>query len=244
MTNWQRATTITVLLFCILLRAQTPTTASVNFAGRSVGGVPADAQSVAPVKMSAQLILKPLPDYPRLALQAQAGGFVSVLILIGKDGHVEDILATDGPAQLIDDSKAAIRQWTYQPYLLDGQPARVVTTAFLIYRLATATSAPSVAMVPAIPRISGAVAAGNMLHHPNPIYPEKAKAKHIGGTVILRALIDEQGNVANLTAFSGPEELRGAAIDTVRKWIYKPYILNGSPTPIDTTITINFDIFH
>jgi protein TonB len=59
--------------------------------------------------------------------------------------------------------------------------------------------------------------------------------------VVLHAIIDKNGNIKNLQAISGPEMLRSAAIDAVQRWRYKPYLLNGEPTEVDTTITVNFN---
>jgi protein TonB len=58
--------------------------------------------------------------------------------------------------------------------------------------------------------------------------------------VILHALISKQGTIENLTVVSGPPMLTGAAVDAVKRWKYKPYLLNGDPTEVDTTITVNF----
>jgi protein TonB len=54
-------------------------------------------------------------------------------------------------------------------------------------------------------------------------------------------VISKQGTIEKLEAISGPEMLKGAATDAVRTWRYKPYILNGEPTEVDTTITVNFN---
>ena len=90
-------------------------------------------------------------------------------------------------------------------------------------------------------RISGGVMAGQILERVQPVYPPIAKAAHVSGAVVLHAIIDKSGNIKNLQAISGPEMLRSAAIDAVQRWKYKPYLLNGDPTEVDTTITVNFN---
>ena len=82
--------------------------------------------------------------------------------------------------------------------------------------------------------------AGSLISRPDPVYPPIAKAAHVQGAVILHAVISKQGTIENLTAVSGPQMLQGAAMDAVRRWKYKPYLLNGDPTEVDTTITVNF----
>jgi protein TonB len=83
--------------------------------------------------------------------------------------------------------------------------------------------------------------AGTILEKTQPVYPPIARAAHVSGAVVLHAIIDKNGNIKNLQAISGPEMLRGAALDAVQHWKYKPYLLNNEPTEVDTTITVNFN---
>jgi protein TonB len=89
-------------------------------------------------------------------------------------------------------------------------------------------------------RISSGVAAGNRISGADPIYPPIAKAAHITGAVVLHAIISKTGTIENLTVVSGPVMLRQAAIDAISRWRYKPFMLSGDPTEVDTQITINF----
>lgn len=90
-------------------------------------------------------------------------------------------------------------------------------------------------------RISSGVATGNILVKTQPTYPPIAKAAHVSGAVVLRAIISKTGTIDNLSVISGPEMLRASALDAVRQWKYKPYLLNGEPTEVDTQITVNFN---
>lgn len=90
-------------------------------------------------------------------------------------------------------------------------------------------------------RVSSGVIAGLAISQPHPIYPPIAKAAHVSGAVVLHAVISKGGTVENLQVVSGPEMLRASALDAVRNWRYKPYLLNGEPTEVDTTITVNFN---
>jgi TonB family protein len=91
--------------------------------------------------------------------------------------------------------------------------------------------------------ISSGVIAGNKISGPAPVYPESAKQSHISGRVVLRALIGRDGHIHRLQpeGYSDPD-LTLAAIAAVRKWTYKPYLLNGDPVEVDTTITVNFNL--
>jgi protein TonB len=83
---------------------------------------------------------------------------------------------------------------------------------------------------------------GQAISRPQPLYPPIARAAHVSGTVVLHAIIGKDGTIQNLSVISGPPMLVGAATDAVRQWRYKPYELNGQPTEVDTTITVNFNM--
>ncbi|MHB8541766.1 MAG: energy transducer TonB [Candidatus Acidiferrales bacterium] len=95
---------------------------------------------------------------------------------------------------------------------------------------------------PEIVRIGGNVAAANVIHTVQPIYPAIAKTAHIQGTVLLHALIAKNGSVKHLTFVSGPPLLMRSAMDAVKQWRYKPTLLNGNPVEVDTTITVIFTL--
>jgi protein TonB len=73
-----------------------------------------------------------------------------------------------------------------------------------------------------------------------PVYPQMAKAEHVSGNVQLDALIDASGNVAQLKVLSGPTLLHRAALDAVKQWKYKPAMLDGQPTSMHLTVTVQF----
>ncbi len=91
-------------------------------------------------------------------------------------------------------------------------------------------------------RVSGGVVEGNLIHKVVPLYPPLAKTARIQGTVILHAIISKQGNVENLNVISGHPMLVQGALDAVKQWKYKPYILNGEPVEVETTVTVNFNL--
>jgi protein TonB len=109
-----------------------------------------------------------------------------------------------------------------------------------------AGNAPKINVEPPKPkgptRISGGVMAGQLVSKTQPIYPPIARAAHVGGTVVLHAIISKSGAIQDLKVESGPPMLQGAALDAVRQWRYKPYLLNGDPTEVDTTVTVNFNL--
>jgi TonB family protein len=87
------------------------------------------------------------------------------------------------------------------------------------------------------------VAAGKVLKKVPPVYPEVAKQRHLAGTVVLVALISREGKIRSLDVASSSDVLLSdAAIDAVKQWQYQPYLLNGQPTEVSTTITVHFNL--
>ncbi len=90
-------------------------------------------------------------------------------------------------------------------------------------------------------KLSGGVMAGNLLDKIAPQYPVIAKEARIQGTVVLEATVSKAGTIENLRVISGPPMLQEAAIDAVRSWRYRPYLLNGEPIEVQTTVNV---VFH
>jgi len=91
-------------------------------------------------------------------------------------------------------------------------------------------------------RVASAVMAGMSLKRPMPVYQEEAKEKHVQGAVILHAIISKTGTVESLDVTSGAEELRESALEAFRQWTYKPYLLNGQPVEVETTIVVIYTL--
>jgi len=100
------------------------------------------------------------------------------------------------------------------------------------------TVAPARTPVPVT--LSSGVTQGMLLAPIQPVYPPIAKATGTQGTVVIEAVISKTGRIESLRIVSGPEMLRGAALAAVQAARYRPYLLNGQPTEIQTTVTINF----
>jgi len=90
--------------------------------------------------------------------------------------------------------------------------------------------------------ISKGVAAGMLISRTIPNYPAIARAAHVEGTVVLHALISKSGAVVNLRVEGGPTMLQQAALDAVAQWRYRPYLLNGSPVEVETTVNVVFSL--
>ena len=90
--------------------------------------------------------------------------------------------------------------------------------------------------------ISQGVAQGLIVSKVQPVYPPEARTARIQGTVVLKARINKMGDIESLNLISGHPLLAPAAIDAVKQWKYRPYLLNGSAVDVNTQITVNFTL--
>jgi protein TonB len=81
-----------------------------------------------------------------------------------------------------------------------------------------------------------------LLQKTQPVYPPIAKAARVSGTVVLQATISKTGAIENLRVVSGPAMLQQAALDAVRSWRYRPYLLNNEPVEVETTVNVIFTL--
>jgi protein TonB len=104
-------------------------------------------------------------------------------------------------------------------------------------------SAPNVKFAqPKFVTISSGVAQGMLVSRTTPNYPAIAKTARVAGTVVLEATISKTGTIESVKAVSGPEMLRQAAVDAVRSWRYKPYMLDNQPIEMQTTVNVVFSL--
>jgi protein TonB len=83
---------------------------------------------------------------------------------------------------------------------------------------------------------------GDLIRKTLPVYPPLARMARIQGQVVLQAVISKQGVIENLKVVTGHPMLVPAAIDAVRQWRYRPYVLNNEPVEVETQITVNFSL--
>ncbi|MGA2351430.1 MAG: energy transducer TonB [Terracidiphilus sp.] len=88
--------------------------------------------------------------------------------------------------------------------------------------------------------ISAGIAVGLLVQRTAPVYPPIAKTARVSGTVVIQATISKTGTVENLHVVNGPTMLRQAALDAVKTWRYKPYLLSGEPVEVETTVNVIF----
>ncbi len=94
---------------------------------------------------------------------------------------------------------------------------------------------------PAVPLpVGGDVKPAQLVKSVPPVYPALAKSQRLSGSVQIDALIDASGSVASMKVLSGPPVLHKAALDAVKQWKYSPALLDGEPTSMHLTVTVQF----
>jgi TonB family protein len=88
--------------------------------------------------------------------------------------------------------------------------------------------------------VGGDVQPAKLLKSVPPIYPSTARTQRISGDVKIDALIDASGNVSSMKILSGPTLLHQAAMTALKQWKYEPAKLDGNPTQMHLTVTVQF----
>lgn len=122
-----------------------------------------------------------------------------------------------------------------------GQAGGVVGGVLGSIVSAAPTAVPKAA-TPTRVKVSAGVTSGYLIRKIQPLYPPLAKQARISGSVVLQAVISKDGSIQQLRVVSGHPMLVQSALDAVKQWRYKPYILNGEPVEVDTQVTVNFTL--
>ena len=92
---------------------------------------------------------------------------------------------------------------------------------------------------PSVP-VSQGVTGGQLMHRVAPVYPAQARSLRMEGTVVLTAVVMEDGTVSDVRVVDGSPTLAQSAVDAVKQWRYKPYQLDGKPVKNEITINVAF----
>jgi TonB family protein len=88
--------------------------------------------------------------------------------------------------------------------------------------------------------VSSGVMAANVLSAPQPSYPRLASLTRMKGEVVMQAIISKDGTIEEVHVIKGHRLLRSAATNAVRSWRYRPYLVNGQPVEVATTVSVDF----
>ena len=107
-------------------------------------------------------------------------------------------------------------------------------------RSATVTTAAEAGRRADLAEVPASAMQARLLSSRVPVYPDAARADHVEGRVVMQAVVTKDGAVGHLHVTSGDPILRAAALEAVSAWRYRPYLVNGEPVDVSTTISVDF----
>lgn len=184
-------------------------------------------------------IKKVEPVYPEVARKAKVEGVVILNVRTDEYGRVVRVKVLRGKAPLLNDAAIdAVKQWIYEPFILNGKPRQVVFTATVQFKLKQEKDKDAA---------KGEVEVKSTLEPPKPIkkvdpvYPEVARKSGIEGVVILEVTTDKKGNVERVVVLKSQSSmLNQAAVAAVKQWKFEPFYSKGEHVPIVFTVTVMF----
>lgn len=180
------------------------------------------------------------PVYPETALKNKAQGMVTLQVETDTNGRVRLAEVISGHPLLNDAALAAVRQWIYEPYIVNGQAKAIAFTVSVTFMLQNEPESKDENN--ALTRLES-TQRPRKIKDVKPVYPDAALAKKIAGTVVVEAISNEKGKVTNARMIESPDPLlTEAAIAAVQQWIYEPYIMNGKAVPVVFTVTVTFSL--
>lgn len=233
--------------------------------GGVVGGVKGEVERgrvVAP-----KLVKKVDPVYPAEARKAGVQGVVILEAMTDIDGRVKSVEILRSVPELDDAALTAMKQWVYEPMIIDGKPQPVTFTVTMRFKLDEGGGG--------VKGVEGGVAGGGveggvrgevvggvrggvvggviggvgdqakapkLIKKVDPVYPEEARQARVEGVVVLEATTDVYGRVTKVEVLESVPMLDQAAVDALKQWLYEPMLIDGKPQPVTFHVTMRFKL--
>jgi TonB family protein len=182
-----------------------------------------------------KLVSKIPLTYPAAARKARVQGDVWLRATIDRDGKVKHLDVVEGPALLVDAAKDTVKQWIYEPHLVEGEPRAIQTLLTVRYSFSDNNfGEPQDPRLMEIPRMSIPD------HLRVMVDPTLTAAPHGKGVVCLDLIIGTDGNVEDAIAVHGPPALVAVAESTVKQWKYDPVHIRGQLASVVTRVSFDF----
>jgi protein TonB len=195
-----------------------------------------------------KLIKKVEPRYPDEARKAGIEGTVTVEATTDDRGRVQKVKVLKSIPELDQAAVDAVKQWVYEPMVIDGKPHGIVFTITCRFSLdnekmgkAFEGGVTGTDQKPAV-TAKGDIKPPKLIKMVEPIYPEIAKQAQVEGVVILEATTDIYGSVIHTRVLRSIPLLDQAAINAVEQWVYEPMIIDGEPRGVIFTVTCTFKL--
>ncbi len=195
-----------------------------------------------------KLIKKVEPIYPEAARKAGIQGVVILEATTDIYGKVVNAEILRSVPELDQAAIDAVKQWAYEPKIIDGEPRGVVFTVTCAFKLkepkpGVKLDEPKPGVIIDEPvRAVGDIKPPKLIKKVEPIYPETARKAGIEGTVLLEVTTDIYGRVKNIKVLESIPELNRAAVDAVKQWVYEPTLIDGKPRGVIFTVTVTFHL--
>ncbi len=183
------------------------------------------------------------PAYPQIARQARVEGTVIVEAKADEQGNVVEARVLRSIPILDQAAIEAVKQWKYEPLLIDGKPRKVIFTVTVRFVLDEGTKKNLMKKFAAgAVRAEGDIKPPKLIKEAAPVYPEIARVAGVEGVVILGVKANEEGKIVDVIVLRSIPLLDQAAIDAVRQWVYEPMIIDGKAVPVVFTVTVRFQL--
>ncbi len=170
------------------------------------------------------------PQYPLKARRLGFEGTVVIEATTDLNGRVKKTKVLKSVPFLDEPAVKAIRQWVYEPFVINGQARPIVFTATIDFSLHYGEK----------DKVLSEIKPPKLMTRVVPVYPPEAKKAGIEGTVILGATIDGEGKVTDVTVLESVPGLDQAAVDALKQWVYTPVWLNNQPVIYTFTVAVKF----
>lgn len=182
-----------------------------------------------------RLLKSAAPQYPKEALKAHIQGKVVIEATTNTQGKVIDAMVIEGPQELRTAALDAVKQWQYEPYLIDGKPQSISFTVVVKFNLESKEEEQP-------PINLSSAQKPKLIKSPAPQYPPDALKEHVEGIVVMEAVIDPKGLVKDVKVVEGHDLLNAAAVEALKQWQYEPYLVNGAAKTVKFTVVMKFKL--
>ncbi len=196
-----------------------------------------------------KLIKRVEPKYPTEAKENGVTGQVILVAAIDLEGQVEQAKVISGHPLLNNAAIEAVKQWRYEPYIVNGQPKTVQFTVVITFKLSADTEKGEPAKAQEALRVAS-IQQPKLIKRVEPTYPQAALDARTQGQVIVEATTDIYGRITSAKHIPKdgqamtPEYqlLVDSAIEATKQWVYEPYIIDGEPKPVRFTVLLTFKL--
>jgi TonB family protein len=203
------------------------------------------------------------PVYPEEARKQGIEGMVILEATADANGKVQKVNVLRGVGGLNQAAMDAVKQWTYEPMIINGKPMPVVFTVTVRFTLKDKAGKEGVeggvkggVEGGVAGGVTGGVAGGveggvkgggaapqpKLIKMSHPVYPEEARKQGIEGDVVVEATLGVDGKVKEAKVVRSVAALDQAALDAVKQWVYEPVIIEGKPKTVKFTVTVRFKL--